>query len=94
VGKACRLSTELLDRELGPCAGIPSRGSPIRISIKRELFDTSVKSHRAGSLHSLSHLYSALLLALTFRVSLTCNCLVKFIGLEPMLLLYGRDSNI
>jgi hypothetical protein len=67
-GGPSAISTELLDRELGPCAGIPLRGAPMRISGKRELSYTSVKSHRAGSLHSLAHLYSALLLALTFRV--------------------------
>jgi hypothetical protein len=53
MGKSHRLSTELLDRKLGPCTGIPSEGAPTRISKKRELSNTSIKNHRAGSLHSL-----------------------------------------
>ena len=35
VGKVHQLSIELLDWELGPCAGIPSRGAPMKISGKR-----------------------------------------------------------
>ena len=66
MGKAHRLSTELLDRVLSPCAGIPSRGALTRISGKQELSNTSVKSRRAISLHFLSHLHSILLFALTF----------------------------
>ena len=66
-GKGLLAIHGVLDRELGPCAGIALRGAPTRISENRELSDTLLKNHRG--LHSLPLIYSTL--ALTFRIYLS-----------------------